>query len=148
MAPKNLLAKQRHDVILESIRKEGSARVSELAERFDVSEMTVRRDLALLAEQNLIDKVHGGATRTGGSSAVEPGFEIKRAQQRAEKSAIAKAAADMVKPGAAIGLTAGTTTWRMAQLVTHIPDLTVVTNSPTIASTSTQPAAENGPALS
>ncbi len=69
--------------------------------------MTVRRDLDTLAESGLLEKVHGGATARGSLSTEEPGFEAKSHRQLAEKEAIAAAAARLVGPGQAIGLTAG-----------------------------------------
>lgn len=128
-----MLAHQRHDVIVDAVRRQGSVRVRELAELLDVSEMTIRRDLDSLAGRRLVDKVHGGATRVGNRSSNEPGFEAKRRQQLAEKDRIAAAAAAEVTEGSAIGLTAGTTTWAMAKHLVDVPDLTVVTNSTLIA---------------
>lgn len=128
-----MFARQRHDLILDTVRRQGSVRVRELAELLDVSDMTVRRDLDFLATRNLVDKVHGGATRVGNQSSNEPGFEAKQRQQRSEKDRIAAAAASMVAPGSAIGLTAGTTTWAMAKYLVDVPNLTVVTNSSSVA---------------
>ncbi len=130
-----MLARQRHDVIVEHIRRNGSARVRELAEQLDVSEMTVRRDLDALAEQRLIDKVHGGATRVADTSSFEPGFDAKQDRQRAEKNLIARRALDFVTPNSSVGLTAGTTTWTFARHLHAIENLTVVTNAPSIAQT-------------
>jgi DeoR/GlpR family transcriptional regulator of sugar metabolism len=124
-----MLAGQRQRVILEEVRLRGAVRVSELTELLDVSDMTIRRDLDVLAAAGLVDKVHGGATAPGHLSADEPGFEAKSHRQLEEKEAIARAAAALVEPGQAIGLTAGTTTWRLAHHLVGIPDLTVVTNS-------------------
>jgi DeoR/GlpR family transcriptional regulator of sugar metabolism len=126
-----MLAGQRQLVILEEVRRRGAVRVSELTELLQVSDMTVRRDLDALASSGLVDKVHGGATIRGRPSTDEPGFEAKSHRQLEEKEAIARAAAELVEPGQAIGLTAGTTTWRLAHrlLDTRTPDLTVVTNS-------------------
>ena len=128
-----MLAAQRHKLIVEEIRRQGAVRVSELTELLDVSEMTVRRDLDTLAAAGLLEKVHGGATRRGGLSADEPGFEAKSHRQLREKDAIARAAAALVEPGQSIGLTAGTTTWRLALHLTIVPDLTIVTNSIQVA---------------
>ncbi len=128
-----MLAAQRHKLIVEEIRRQGAVRVSELTELLDVSEMTVRRDLDALAAAGLLEKVHGGATSRGGLSAEEPGFEAKSHRQLREKEAIARAAAALVEPGQSIGLTAGTTTWRLAYHLAHVPDLTVVTNSIQVA---------------
>jgi DeoR/GlpR family transcriptional regulator of sugar metabolism len=80
-----------------------------------------------------VDKVHGGATVRGGLSAEEPGFEAKSHRQLGEKEAIARAASKLVEPGQAIGLSAGTTTWRLAHHLASVPDLTVVTNSIQVA---------------
>jgi DeoR/GlpR family transcriptional regulator of sugar metabolism len=128
-----MLAGQRQKLILEEVRRHGAVRVSELTELLEVSDMTVRRDLDVLAASGLVDKVHGGATARGRLSADEPGFEAKSHRQLNEKEAIAQAASDLVQPGQAIGLTAGTTTWRLAHRILDVPDLTVVTNSIQVA---------------
>ena len=128
-----MLAVQRHRLIVEELRRQGAVRVRELTELLDVSEMTIRRDLDALASAGVLEKVHGGATRRGGLSTDEPGFEAKSEQQLREKEAIARHAARLVEPGQSIGLTAGTTTWRLAHHLVHVPDLTVVTNSIQVA---------------
>jgi DeoR/GlpR family transcriptional regulator of sugar metabolism len=124
-----MLAGQRQLLILEEVRRRGAVRVSELTELLAVSDMTIRRDLDVLAGAGLVDKVHGGATMPGRLSTDEPGFEAKSHRQLQEKEAIARGAAEFVEPGQAIGLTAGTTTWRLAHHLLDLPDLTVVTNS-------------------
>jgi DeoR/GlpR family transcriptional regulator of sugar metabolism len=128
-----MLAAQRQKLIVDEIRREGGVRVRELTALLLVSEMTIRRDIDVLAAAGLVDKVHGGATLRGGLSAEEPGFEAKSHRQLAEKETIARAASKLVEPGQAIGLSAGTTTWRLAHLLTAVPDLTVVTNSLQVA---------------
>jgi DeoR/GlpR family transcriptional regulator of sugar metabolism len=128
-----MLAGQRQKLILDEIRRAGAVRVSELTRLLHVSDMTVRRDLDVLASAGLVDKVHGGATVPGHLSADEPGFEAKSHRQLEEKEAIAREAAALVEPGQAIGLTAGTTTWRLAHYLVDVPDLTVVTNSIQVA---------------
>src|ERR671936_2369393 len=124
-----MLAGQRQMLIVEEIRRRGAVRVSELTELLGVSDMTVRRDLEVLAASGLVEKVHGGATVRGMLSTDEPGFQAKSVRQLEEKEAIARAARELVEPGQAIGLTAGTTTWRLAHHLVDLPDLTVVTNS-------------------
>ncbi|HSB86722.1 MAG TPA: DeoR family transcriptional regulator, partial [Ilumatobacteraceae bacterium] len=66
------LARQRHELIVSLVRRAGAARVAELAEQLDVSEMTVRRDLDALHDAGLIVKVHGGATVRYEHSTDEP----------------------------------------------------------------------------
>jgi DeoR/GlpR family transcriptional regulator of sugar metabolism len=128
-----MLAAQRQKLIVDEIRREGGVRVRELTGLLEVSEMTIRRDIDVLASAGLVDKVHGGATVRGGLSAEEPGFEAKSHRQLGEKEAIARAAGKLVEPGQAIGLSAGTTTWRLAHHLASVPDLTVVTNSIQVA---------------
>lgn len=135
-----MLAAQRRTGIVSLLEASGAVSVSDLAARFEVSDMTIRRDLDHLAAHGLIAKVHGGAVTPEGSSTSfsarrteEPGFRAKSAQSRAEKQAIAGAAMDLVRPGMSIGLSAGTTTWALAHRLRGIAELTVVTNSPRIA---------------
>ncbi|WP_433871283.1 DeoR/GlpR family DNA-binding transcription regulator [Saccharopolyspora sp. CA-218241] len=128
-----MLARQRQDVILDEIRRTGAVQVSDLVTRLGVSDMTIRRDLDALARRGLVEKVYGGATSMIGRSTDEPGFEAKSVRQLAEKEAIARLAAEQIRPGTAIGLTAGTTTWTLARHLDEIPDLTVVTNSVRVA---------------
>jgi DeoR/GlpR family transcriptional regulator of sugar metabolism len=91
--------------------------------------MTIRRDLEVLARDGLVEKVHGGAVLPGTPASHEPGFEAKLLLERPEKTAIARAAADLVRPGTAIALAAGTTTFALAQCLLDVPGLTIVTNS-------------------
>ncbi len=128
-----MLARQRQALILERVRDTGAVRVAELARDLAVSDMTVRRDLEILHEHGLLEKVHGGATALSGLASFEPGFTAKSALQRSEKAAIAAAAAERVEPGMAIGISAGTTTYALAAHVADIPGMTIVTNSIRVA---------------
>jgi DeoR/GlpR family transcriptional regulator of sugar metabolism len=124
-----VLPDQRRERILNLVRSVGGVRVSELVEQLGVSDMTIRRDIEVLAGRGLVARVHGGATTVGDRSADEPGFAAKSAQQRIEKRAIARAAVRLVQPGAAVALSAGTTTYEIARELCAVADLTVVTNS-------------------
>ncbi|TDU83908.1 GntR family transcriptional regulator [Kribbella voronezhensis] len=62
MSDDRLFGLQRHERVMDELRREGAVRVKELAELLGVSELTIRRDIAALAAQNLLTKVHGGAT--------------------------------------------------------------------------------------
>ncbi len=124
-----MLARHRQSLILQAVRSDGSARVSDLTQRLGVSDMTIRRDLEVLAREGLVEKVHGGAVLPGAPSGHEPGFEAKLVLERPGKNAIARAAASMVTPGTAIALAAGTTTFALAQCLLDVPGLTIVTNS-------------------
>jgi DeoR/GlpR family transcriptional regulator of sugar metabolism len=128
-----VLARQRHTLILERVREDGGVRVADLARELGVSDMTVRRDLELLHNRGLLEKVYGGATSRPGSALFEPGFAAKSALQEPEKDAIADAAVALVMPGTAIGISAGTTTYALARRLVDVPGLTVVTNSVPVA---------------
>ncbi len=124
-----MLARHRQSLILQTVRNDGSARVSDLTQRLGVSDMTIRRDLEVLARDGLIEKVHGGAVLPGTPASHEPVFEAKLVLEQPEKSAIARTAANLVTPGTAIAVAGGTTTFALAQYLLDVPGLTIVTNS-------------------
>ncbi|WP_197318912.1 DeoR/GlpR family DNA-binding transcription regulator [Saccharomonospora sp. NB11] len=123
-----MLARQRQAVILEETRRTGAVRVSDLVSRLGVSDMTIRRDLDVLAGRGLVEKVYGGATRVSGGSPVETCVEA-----RARHEAIAAEAARRVRPGQAVALSSGPVTNVLARVLDPVPNLTVVTNSLTVA---------------
>jgi DeoR/GlpR family transcriptional regulator of sugar metabolism len=127
------LAPQRQQRILEEVRRRGGVRVSDLVDLLGVSDMTIRRDLDVLARRGLLHKVHGGATASIDHATDEPGFAAKSGRELQEKTAMARAAAELVEPGTAVGLSAGTTTWALARFLVSVPRLTVVTNSIPVA---------------
>lgn len=128
-----MLARQRQSFILDRVREDGAVRVADLVRELGVSDMTVRRDLEVLHERGLLEKVHGGATSIAGNALFEPGFAAKSALQQSEKDAIADAAVGLAEPGMAIAVSAGTTTYALAQRLANVPGLTVVTNSVRVA---------------
>ncbi|MDR0627018.1 MAG: DeoR/GlpR family DNA-binding transcription regulator [Bifidobacteriaceae bacterium] len=126
----SMLAEQRRSVILERLQAEGAVRVSRLTGELDASEMTVRRDIDHLAARGLCRKVHGGACLV--ASAQEPNFATKSATNLAAKRAIGLAAAALVRPGQAVGISAGSTAYWVAVGLAKRPaadQITVVTNS-------------------
>ncbi len=127
------LARQRQALILEQVREHGAVRVADLVTTLGVSDMTIRRDLELLHERGLLEKVHGGAAAIEGSSLFEPGFTVKSSLMQNEKAAIAAAAAALVAPGTAIAISAGTTTFALGRSLVDVPGLTVLTNSVPVA---------------
>ncbi|WP_062216277.1 DeoR/GlpR family DNA-binding transcription regulator [Streptomyces sp. NBRC 109706] len=129
----NLLAGQRRALILDEVRRRGGIRVSELTRMLQVSDMTVRRDLDVLARQGALEKVHGGAVPVAERRTHEPGFEAKSALELSAKSAIARTAAGLASPGSAVALSGGTTTFALAHELLEVPELTVVTNSVRVA---------------
>lgn len=128
-----MLAAARHSAIVAEVQRERIVRVTDLAKLLGVSLMTVRRDIEALDAAGTLEKIHGGAKLPGGASTHEPGFDLKLTQLPEEKMAIAHEAAAQVREGMAVGLSAGTTTWALAQLLSAGPRITVVTNSVRIA---------------
>lgn len=123
-----MLAEDRRARLLADLNEHGSVRVAEVVERLDVSEMTVRRDLAALEQQGLLRRVRGGAILPQGRS-YEPPFVLRRTTQSQEKEAIAAAAADLVNDGDSVALDVGTTTLALAHHLADRHNLTVLTPS-------------------
>lgn len=115
------------------LQRRDAVRVTELAAVLSVSEMTIRRDIDALDTAGSLRKVHGGAMRLTEGRSMEPGFERNSGRNAAAKSAIAGAAAALIRPGMTIAVTGGTTTYQLAQLLGPASDLTVVTNSLKVA---------------
>ncbi|NIL78133.1 Lactose phosphotransferase system repressor [Rhodococcus sp. B10] len=123
-----MLAAERHERIMSALRAEGAVKVVDLADSLDVSEMTIRRDLDVLDEREVLRKVHGGAIARD-NRGVEPPSTAKAARQHAEKVAIGRAALGAVEDGMTIAVSAGTTTLELAKLLRGRSSITVVTNS-------------------
>ncbi|MCL6442194.1 MAG: DeoR/GlpR family DNA-binding transcription regulator [Alicyclobacillus sp.] len=122
---------ERREALLTLLSKHGFVSYRELAERLNVSEITVRRDLRALQEMGLVETVTGGGQVK--RSAVEPGFASKQILQQQEKLLIARRALTLIEPNMTIGFSAGTTTWTLAQQVVGFQNLTFVTNSTNVA---------------
>jgi DeoR/GlpR family transcriptional regulator of sugar metabolism len=120
-----MLALERQREIVNVVAAQGRARVSELAERFDVTEETIRRDLEKLEADGKLVRSHGGAVPALEKEA--PHWQREFVNQ-AEKEAIARTAARMVNPGERILLDASSTAWFLAQRLADL-ELTVITNS-------------------
>ena len=122
----------RMSAILELLGTTGTVHVGELAERFHVSPATLRRDLALLEDQRLLSRTHGGALAH--DVAYELPVRYRDGQQRDAKRAIARAAVMRLPSGPhVVGLTGGTTTSEVARALADRSELTVVTNALNIA---------------
>jgi DeoR family transcriptional regulator, aga operon transcriptional repressor len=128
-------ARIRRDRMSALVHERDFVRVSELADLFDVSEVTVRSDLDALAARGVLRRVRGGAVPRGTTPAERP-FEESEVAAADEKREIARAAAAMVRSGDTIILDVGTTTTAIAQALADrddITDVTVFTSSLTIA---------------
>ena len=127
-----MYAEERQQEILQVARAEGRVDVAALAEGFNVTAETIRRDLTTLERAGVLRRVHGGTIpveRIG----FEPALAARDSVLIAEKERIAKAALSEVPADGAIILDAGTTTARLAQALPSDRELTVVVNSPALA---------------
>jgi DeoR family transcriptional regulator, fructose operon transcriptional repressor len=129
-----MYAEERQEAIASMVLANGRASVAELAQAYDVTTETVRRDLAALDKAGVLRRVHGGAVPVRALHLVEAGVGERESTRADHKDAIARAAAELIPPaGATILLDAGTTTARIAA---HLPtdrELVVVTNSVPVA---------------
>ena len=133
---RDVFARERQQHIARSVEEHGRARVTDLAERFDVSEVTIRKDLRVLEAEGRVVRAHGGALAPG-RSRPERAFEVRERLQRTEKERIGAAAATLVIDGESIALDASTTALAMARALTARGGwvhLTVITNGLRIAS--------------
>lgn len=124
-------ARQRE--ITAAVVAEGSARIEELADRFDISLMTVHRDLDELESRGILRKTRGVATALS-TSLVESSDVYRLNQQGAEKEAIALAAMQFIEPGQAVFLDDSTTVLRMARHLAAKAPITIITNVLTLMS--------------
>ena len=125
-----MLTTHRKQQILSLLKRNGQVIAKEVSQSMGVSEDTIRRDLRELAQEGLLQRVHGGALPASPAVADFAGRELLTPDG---KVAIGRAAARMIQPGQVVILDGGTTARQVAR---HIPlDLkaTVVTHSPTIA---------------
>lgn len=122
----------RLSAILERLADGGTVDVGELAEELSASPATIRRDLAALERQRLLERTHGGAVAQAVS--YELPLRYKGVRYAEEKRRIAEAAAALVIEGMAVGLTGGTTATEVARALADRPGLTIVTNALNIAS--------------
>ncbi|MGI4894030.1 MAG: DeoR/GlpR family DNA-binding transcription regulator [Janthinobacterium lividum] len=135
-----MTAQQRLNQVLEFVIDRGNVSIAEVSQTLGVSTATVRRDLNLLAEQQLVTRTHGGAAVLG--SGYELPLQYKIARQADAKVAIARAVAELVSPGDCVGLNGGTTTTEVARALGSSERLgstgaaagvTIVTNALNIA---------------
>lgn len=118
---------ERQRQILDIVDERGVIRVNELSERFEVSVMTIRRDLMTLEDQGLLNRSHGGAVSRKRFTR-EPYFDQKGRRNRGEKTAIARAAAELAEPGETVFINSGSTTLELLRLLPPV-ELRVVTSN-------------------
>ncbi|MGE5581716.1 MAG: DeoR/GlpR family DNA-binding transcription regulator [Bacillota bacterium] len=130
----SIIPAERRKRILEYIQENRSAKIEELALILDVSEATVRRDLAVLDAEGLVNRTHGGAVLPEVSTAFELLYPEKRMLFPDEKRQIGIKAASMVADGETLILDSGSTTYEIAKNLTGHKNLTIITYDLFIAS--------------
>jgi DeoR/GlpR family transcriptional regulator of sugar metabolism len=123
---------ERQAYIAQLVATQGKVRVSQLTEHFGLSEPTVRKDLAVLEQQGLLRRTHGGAV------SVRPPMEQEVASRQARnweaKAAIARACVRLLPSGEAVFLDNGSTVRQIAQALAGTGlRLTVLTGAPAVA---------------
>lgn len=125
-----LLLQQRQRLIQDRLRASGRVLAVDLAQEFNVSEDTIRRDLRELAAAGLCERVYGGALPVSpGSTTLAQ--RVGEAPER--KAALAVAALAFIKPGMTVFFDAGSTNLAIAEALPNDLELTAVTNTPLIA---------------
>lgn len=127
-----LLSSERDTKILGLLASRGTLRVNELSSILEVSEPTIRRDLARLSKSHLVRRVHGGAMLET-NTIVEPPIFQRRSLNKQEKKRIGKAASDLIVDGETVILMGGSTTLEIVPHLSGKGNLTIITDSVLIA---------------
>ncbi len=123
--------RQRQQKIVEHIKKIGIASYDDLAELFNVSPFTIRRDVDYLDKAHLLLRVKGGAQKIESPTQFREARIANRMQiDPAQKELIADCAMQFIQPGDSVFLDGSTTVgWLARNLAKHDPEITIVTNS-------------------
>lgn len=127
-----MLAPERRDEILALVRRDKSAQVKDLSDRFGVSGETIRKDLAILEQQGHLYKTYGGAYLLDGVKNQIPDA-LRQTIITREKDAIGRVCAAMVNSGDTLFMDESTTCHSIARHLLALDDLTILTNSLHIA---------------
>ena len=127
-----MTAEERQHRIEEYLQKVEFASLEELAEKFDASVSTVRRDVTALEGKGTVRRTHGGARLTVPSRSEEFIFSARQTHQLAEKEWIARGCASLIQPNQTVIIDAGSTCFQIAR---HLEPKTphIVTNSLPVA---------------
>lgn len=123
-----MLAIERKREILAILQKEKSVLVSELSQKYDVTEETIRRDLDKLEKEGYVKKTYGGAILKQKINEDIP-FKVREKTNISQKQKIAKTVVSMIEDGESIMLDSSSTSFMIARSLKHFHDLIVITNS-------------------
>lgn len=124
---------ERRNLIIQYLEEHGRVTVEELAQKFDVTPMTIRRDLQHLEDNNIAVRTFGGAVLKSNLD-TEISYEDKSISRKEEKNRIAEYAASIIKDGQIILLDSGTTNMEIAKKLKDKKSLTIVTPDVLLAS--------------
>jgi DeoR family glycerol-3-phosphate regulon repressor len=124
-------SKLRQTAILQHLQQHGRAIVDDLAELFNTTPQTIRKDLNNLTEENKVMRFHGGVTLLAGIEYTS--FEAREKILPNEKKTIGKSAASLIPNNVVVIINAGTTTAAVARSLAHHVGLKVVTDSVKVA---------------
>jgi DeoR family transcriptional regulator, fructose operon transcriptional repressor len=127
-----MLAEERRSRILDLLMQKPVVTLVELSAFFGTSEMTIRRDLDILADRGKCQRIRGGAMalrRPENRNFAYPSYFSREQVQAAEKRAIAAAAASLINQGDTVALDSGTTMTMLAEAARHHEGITVISNS-------------------
>lgn len=122
----------RRKTILDMLNRQGKVRVVDLSKLFGISEVTIRNDLSEMETAGMLERIHGGAISTH-KAYYNMTFHDRMRTNEGEKRRIAAEAALMVSDGDTIMVNSGTTTLFTVQELKNVKNLTIVTNSLSIA---------------
>jgi DeoR/GlpR family transcriptional regulator of sugar metabolism len=121
-------ASQRRTQIVELLKGRGYVNAGELSAMFSVDGSTIRRDLSILQKSGRVIRTHGGLLPAQDASEGDTPYSVRRNLNVQEKSAIARAALDLIEDGQSIILDNGSTVFQLAQALIARKNITVVTN--------------------
>lgn len=129
-----MYAEERQQAMAQLVAEHGRLSVNVLADRYDVTTETVRRDLSALERMGLVRRVHGGAVPANSLAVIESGLLERDQANTPEKERIARAALDLLPPaGSTVILDAGSTTARLASLLPRDHRLVIFTHAVPVA---------------
>ena len=112
---RDIFAVERRETIRRLVNEKGRVRTSELAQLLDVTEPTIRKDIADLEAQDLLVRAHGGAVARG--TMAEVPVQERETKHADEKRSIAQTCFELIRPGDAVYLDGGTTQYELARIL-------------------------------